>query len=108
MSKQANSTLLALIPKKKVLTSVTEFRPISCSSIFYKTIAKILVNRLTPLLPHLMGDEQAAFVANRNIFENIMVSQQLVKSYNRKNISLRCLIKVDIRKTFDSIQWIFI
>ncbi|XP_074293211.1 uncharacterized protein LOC141620172 [Silene latifolia] len=38
MSKLANTTLLTLIPKNKVSSSVTDFRPISCCTIFYKTI----------------------------------------------------------------------
>ncbi|XP_074282988.1 uncharacterized protein LOC141607529 [Silene latifolia] len=37
-----------------------------------------------------------------------MLSQALVKGYSRKNISPRCLIKVDIRKAFDSLQWSFL
>ncbi|XP_074265634.1 uncharacterized protein LOC141588077 [Silene latifolia] len=51
---------------------------------------------------------QAAFVQNRNIHENIMLSQSLVKEYDRKYLTPRCLIKVDIRKAFDSLQWGFI
>ncbi|XP_074299862.1 uncharacterized protein LOC141631036 [Silene latifolia] len=37
-----------------------------------------------------------------------MLSQTLVKGYNRANVSPRCMIKVDIRKAFDSLQWSFI
>ncbi|XP_074300962.1 uncharacterized protein LOC141632303 [Silene latifolia] len=36
------------------------------------------------------------------------MTQNLIKSYNQGAISPRCLIKVDIRKAFDSIQWEFI
>ncbi|XP_074313687.1 uncharacterized protein LOC141648877 [Silene latifolia] len=37
-----------------------------------------------------------------------MLSQTLVKGYNRANVSPRCMIKVDIRKAFDFLQWSFI
>ncbi|XP_074299678.1 uncharacterized protein LOC141630827 [Silene latifolia] len=37
-----------------------------------------------------------------------MLSQSLVKGYGRKYLTPRCLIKVDIRKAFDSLQWSFI
>ena len=37
-----------------------------------------------------------------------MTSQALVKGYGRKSISPRCLIKVNIKKAFDSLQWSFI
>ncbi|XP_074266130.1 uncharacterized protein LOC141588596 [Silene latifolia] len=88
--------------------SVRDFRPIACCTILYKTISKILVNRMKPYLPHLVGQEQAAFVHGRYIHENIMVSQSLLKGYNTSSCSPRCLIKVDIKKAFDSVQWLFI
>ncbi|XP_074278588.1 uncharacterized protein LOC141602180 [Silene latifolia] len=37
-----------------------------------------------------------------------MLTQSLVKGYGQKGISPRCLIKVDIKKAFDSLQWEFI
>ncbi|XP_074313550.1 uncharacterized protein LOC141648729 [Silene latifolia] len=43
LAKQANVTVLTLIPKKDVVTSVKDFRPIACYTILYKTISKILV-----------------------------------------------------------------
>ncbi|XP_074291041.1 uncharacterized protein LOC141617794 [Silene latifolia] len=87
---------------------VMDYRPISCCTIFYKTISKILTNRLQHVLPTIIDEEQAAFIKGRNIFENIILSQLLVKGYSRKNISPRCLIKLDIRKAFDTLQWKFI
>ncbi|XP_074303248.1 uncharacterized protein LOC141637696 [Silene latifolia] len=108
MAKQANSTLISLIPKKAIATSVLDYRLISCCTVFYKTVSKILSNRIQPILPYLIREEQAAFVKGRNIFENIMLSQSLIKGYARKILSQRCLIKVDIKKAFDSIQWEFL
>ncbi|XP_074276943.1 uncharacterized protein LOC141600598 [Silene latifolia] len=92
MSKQANSTVISLIPKKAIANVITDYRPISCCTVFYKTVNKILANRLQSILPSIVGAEQAAFIKGRSIFENIMLSQTLV----------------DIRKAFDSLQWSFI
>ncbi|XP_074293262.1 uncharacterized protein LOC141620238 [Silene latifolia] len=108
LSKQANATLITLIPKKKVCNTVMDFRPISCCTTFYKTISKILSQRLQSILPRIIGPEQAAFIKGRDIHENIMMSQALVKGYDRKYLTPRCLIKVDIRKAFDSLQWGFV
>ncbi|XP_074290703.1 uncharacterized protein LOC141617408 [Silene latifolia] len=55
--KQANVTVLTLIPKKSVVTTVRDFRPIACCTVLYKTISKILVTRMKPYLPHLVGQE---------------------------------------------------
>ncbi|XP_074318506.1 uncharacterized protein LOC141655319 [Silene latifolia] len=95
MPKQANVIVLSLIPKKKVVQSVKVFRPISCCSIIYKTISKILTNRLQCILPKLVGIEQAAFVKNRSLFENIMLTQGLVKGYQRSYLSPRCMLKIN-------------
>ncbi|XP_074278389.1 uncharacterized protein LOC141601980 [Silene latifolia] len=108
MCKQASSTLITLIPKKKVSSSVLDFSHISCCTTLYKTVSKVLANRLKVTLPYLIVPEQAAFVAGRSIFENIMLSQSLVRNYGRKYLTPRSLIKVDIQKAFDSLQWDFI
>ncbi|KAK9667762.1 hypothetical protein RND81_13G009700 [Saponaria officinalis] len=62
MPKQLNTTLLTLVPKKKVVKNVQDFRPIACCSVIYKVISKILANRMQLLLPLLIGQEQAAFI----------------------------------------------
>ncbi|XP_074304701.1 uncharacterized protein LOC141639489 [Silene latifolia] len=108
MPKQANVTLISLIPKKSTPHSVKDFRPISCCSIIYKTVTKIITLRMQELMPGLVGEEQAAFIKDRNLFENVMLTQSLVKGYQRKGITPRCMLKVDIRKAFDSLQWPFI
>ncbi|XP_074300977.1 uncharacterized protein LOC141632320 [Silene latifolia] len=68
MSKQTNSTVISLIPKKAIANDVTDYRPISCCTVFYKTVSKILANRLQSILPSIVGAEQAAFVKGRSIF----------------------------------------
>ncbi|XP_074267032.1 uncharacterized protein LOC141590333 [Silene latifolia] len=108
MSTQANVTLLALIPKKPVMATVMDYRTIACCTVFYKTVSKILCARLKPCLSQIVGKEQGAFVQGRNIFVNIMLTQSLVKGYGQKWVSPRCLIKVDIKKAFYSLQWEFI
>lgn len=44
----------------------------------------------------------------RKIIENILLLQEVVKDYGCKNGRPRCALKVDIRKTFDSISWPFV
>ncbi|XP_074278050.1 uncharacterized protein LOC141601654 [Silene latifolia] len=108
MKRRVNVTLLTPIPKKEVPLTVQDFRLIACYSVIYKTISKIIANRLQKVLPILVGNEQAAFIKGCNIFENIMMSHNLIKGYNQGLISPRCLIKVDIKKASNSLQWGFI
>ncbi|XP_074278191.1 uncharacterized protein LOC141601787 [Silene latifolia] len=57
---------------------------------------------------YIVGPEQAAFVRDKSLFENVMLTQSLVKGYTRRNITPRCMLKVDISKAFDILQWNFI
>ncbi|XP_074277918.1 uncharacterized protein LOC141601526 [Silene latifolia] len=78
MPKQANTTMLALIPKKSVVSTVMDYRPIACCIVFYKPISKIICSRLKTVLPGIIGKEQGAFVKGRSIFEKIMLTQSLM------------------------------
>jgi len=40
--------------------------------------------------------------------DNINLVQELLRHYGRKRASPRCLIKIDFRKAFDSVQWSFL
>ncbi|XP_074290914.1 uncharacterized protein LOC141617642 [Silene latifolia] len=39
---------------------------------------------------------------------NILINQDLVRLYTRKTVSHRCMMKVDLRKAYDSIEWKFV
>lgn len=103
-----NSTYLALIPKIKNANDPKDFRPISCFNIIYKILASILANRLKPVLTHLVGEAQSAFIKGRNIVHNISLAQQRAVHYGRKNTSSWCMVKIDISKAYDVVCWRFI
>ncbi|KAL2226576.1 UNVERIFIED_CONTAM: putative mitochondrial protein [Sesamum indicum] len=106
--KQVNSTLLALIPKVHNPMTVGDFRPISCCNVLYKIIAKLLVQRLSVVLDKLINPSQAAFIPGRSIGDNILLAQELFTGYNQTRLPPRCALKVDIRKTYDTVEWDFL
>lgn len=108
LPQEMNVALISLIPKKENATAVRDFRPIACCTVMYKIISKVLANRLQRVLDVIICDSQSAFVQGRLIFDNIILSHELVKGYNRKHISPRCMVKVDIQKAYDSVEWPFI
>ena len=61
-----------------------DFRPISLCNVIYKVIAKSLADRLKPLLPNYIDHSQAAFIENRHISSNIVITQEIVHSFSLK------------------------
>ena len=50
LPKGVNSTILALIPKNTYATEMRDYRPIACCNVLYKTVSKILANRLKSII----------------------------------------------------------
>ncbi|CAA7028173.1 unnamed protein product [Microthlaspi erraticum] len=105
--KQWNSTLV-LIPKTTNASSTSDFRPISCLNTAYKVISKLLANRLQGILSKVISNPQSAFMLGRLIAENVLLATEIVHGYNWRNIEPRGMLKVYVRKAFDSVRWDFI
>lgn len=85
-----------------------DYRLIVCCTILYKDISKLICSQLIDVLPNIIDLNQGAFIPSRSILHNILLSQELLKSYERVNISPRCLMKIDLKKTYDSVMWDFV
>ena len=106
--KQWNITSLILIPKIINAESAKDFRPISCVNTIYKVISKLLTKRLQDVLIDIISPYQSAFIKGRVLAENVLMATEMVHGYNRRSISRRGMLKVDLKKAFDSIRWDFI
>ena len=100
-----NYTLITLVPKVANPSSVKEYRPIACCTVLYKIIAKILTLRLQKVVGDIIDLAQVGFMPNRSISDNILLATELIKGYATKNISPRCMVKIDLRKAYDSVEW---
>ncbi|GJR00677.1 RNA-directed DNA polymerase, eukaryota, reverse transcriptase zinc-binding domain protein [Tanacetum coccineum] len=74
MLKEINSILIYLIPKIRTPDKVIDFRPIT------------------------LGMNQSDFVPNRHIQDNILLSQEFLKGFEKKKGPKRVAMKVDIQK----------
>ncbi|GJV29184.1 reverse transcriptase domain, reverse transcriptase zinc-binding domain protein [Tanacetum coccineum] len=88
---KVNATLITLVPKSSTPKIVFDYRPIACCNVLYKIISKILTNRIKNVLCKLVDPSQSAFIPCRQITDNILLVQELLKGYNRKNDDLLVL-----------------
>lgn len=98
-----NDTRLALIPKSVHPDSVSQYRPIACCNVIYKCITKTMAARLKTAMSTVISNNQSAFLPTHDITDNIILSSELMRGYDRNNISPRCVLKLDIQKAFDSV-----
>ena len=105
MSKQWDATKLVLLPKVLSPSTPVDFRPISFCNMIYKCISKLLCSRLKQVLPQVIDQSQGAFIKGRQLIYNVLLCQELAKGYSRKHISLRCMMKIDMKKAYDCVSW---
>lgn len=89
-----NHNFLTLIPKVQSPRRVIDFRPISLSNVLFNLIAKVLANRLKPLLPNLISETQSAFMLERLITDNILIAHETLhylKSKRTRKMGYRAL-----------------
>nr|GEV15128.1 hypothetical protein [Tanacetum cinerariifolium] len=60
------------------------------------------------VLGNLVNINQSAFVAGRQIQDNILLTQELLKGYDRKRGPSRVAFKIDIQKAYDTVNWCFL
>lgn len=79
------------------------YRPLSLINVDAKILAKLLANRITPLMTHLVLPDQSGFVPTRGTSHNLrtlfVVLQDIDPDSNAAAIFL------DATKAFDSLEW---
>ena len=99
-----NSANIALLPKKDGAEEVSDFRPISLIHGVAKLISKIMATRLAPHMNNLVSNSQSAFIKTRSIHDNFLYVKNLARKLH-KTKTPTLLLKLDIKKAFDSVRW---
>lgn len=100
-----NCALVTLIPKNKDVNTMKETRPIAYCSIIYNIISRIFTYRLSKVITNIIHDNQTTFIPGKTIHENIIMTHELLRGYNRKHIPPSCTIQMDLQKEYDTVNW---
>lgn len=100
-----NKILLVLMSKVVGPEVVTQFRMISLCTIPYKVLTKVIVNRLKPVMPKLIAENQMSFVGGRHIMDNVIITKEVIHSMRiKKGKKWWMAIKIDMEKTYNRLR----
>lgn len=105
---KATCSNMVLIPKVQNPRKFAELKPISVSNFCYKIIARVMLDHLNKCLHKLIAPEQAGFVPDRSIHDNIALAIELTHDLNKKTRGGNVIIQVDMEKDYDRVEWGFL
>jgi len=101
-------TNLVLIPKKELVSTFGDLRPISLSTFSTMIISRVVHERIATVLPSLISKNQTGFVKGRNITETVLLAQEIIRDINRRNKYHNVVVKLDMAKAYDRVSWKFL
>lgn len=87
-----------------------DLRPISLCNVAYKICSKVLDYRVKGVINNVISDTQSAFIPGRLITDNIMVSYEVMHYMKRKSKGKArwMVLKLDMSKAYDRVEWGFL
>jgi hypothetical protein len=99
---QQKHGLVVCIPKKTVPTQPADYRRITLLNTDYKILARIIANRLRPILCELLHPSQHCGVVGRGIFDAVATIRYSIAHAEMKHVPL-CILSLDFTEAFDRI-----
>ena len=94
---------MAVIPKEGDLRDIRNYRPVSLLCVDYKTMGKMLSNRLGLVLPKLISPDQSYAIPGRTIYDNISLVRDVIQ-YADKTQTQVGFLSLDQEKAFDQMN----
>ena len=101
-STRFNEGWMCPIYKKGDRNNVANYRPITVLNTDYKTMTKALANKLADAAPTIIHRDQAGFIKNRSIFDQVKLAKLMIDYGNiaKKN---GAIVALDQEKAYDKI-----
>eukprot|EP00253_Pinus_taeda_P034308 PITA_34308 len=102
-----SSTYIALIPKKKDSLTFMDYRAISPCNVLYKIVSKIIAVRLRNILSNHLSLEQHGFLKGLQHVGSCGTHSRM-STFHALQEDRSCIIKIDLKKAYDCVDWGFI
>lgn len=100
-------TYVCIILKKENANRVEDFRPFSLITSIYKILAKVLANRLRKVMPSTIFKVQGAFLAGRQILDQVLIANEAIEDVRQRKKE-GVVLQLDFEKTYDHVDWDFL
>lgn len=107
LPKVVTTSFVMLIPKVDNLGVLEEYRLICLIDSLYRILAKLLSICLRLAIGKLISSCQSAFVPNRNMMDEVLITNEIMYFAKKKNRACM-LTKVDFEKAYDCVSWKFL
>ena len=101
------TAIIKLIPKSGTLKEIDNWRPIALLNVDYKILARIIAQRLIPLLEAYISNTQQAAIKGRHL-HNILLNIKSALDYSADKKHPLALLQIDFSKAFDRLSHNFI
>lgn len=105
LPKSITHSNLVLIPKKQTVETFSDMRPVSLSNFINEVISRVIHDRMKGVTPTLNASNQSGFVKGRSIFENILLTQEIVADIRLRGKPANVALKLDMAKAYDRVSW---
>lgn len=104
--KRFNNTFIKLIAKINNPTKPVDFRPIALCNVFMKIITKTISNRIKPILPEIVSENESAFIHKRLIFDNTVIAYEIFHHLHKRTRRKKGYMgmKLDMEKAYDRLD----
>lgn len=109
MMEEMISKYICLILKCQNEETIKQYRPIRLCITAYKVVTKIIVNKIKLFLSKLIHPTQTSFIKGRRASDNTIIIHEVLDHYRKlKGKKQKIMIKIDLEKTYDKIEWSFV
>ncbi|CAI5536391.1 unnamed protein product [Closterium sp. Naga37s-1] len=103
LSEAFTTAVTILLHKKGDRGDLSNYRPITLLSFFYKLLAKVLANRIRMVLPRVISENQFGFLPGRSLAEAVSLVADAIDAAKQEDEDWLLLL-VDFQKAYDSVS----